>query len=903
MKPGSLWLQLRALLRPRRAERDLQDEVTFHLAMEARKRQAAGEPAARAERQAAAAFGGADRVLEECRDTRGLRWLRDAGRDLRLALRRARRQPGFALLAVATLALGIGANTALFTLVEAAMLRPLPVPQPRQLVLVGDPQFNGLLSGTGSDEIPALTYAQYQSLRDQSHELARLAAFSSTTFNTQVSDGRDSATPATLQMVSANYFQVLGLQPARGRFFVAGEADSAAAPQAVLDYGYWQHHFGGDLSVIGKVLHLRTLTFTVIGVAPQGFVGTTVGLEPDLYFPLALQPRIMPGRDWLHDPPGVRRVLWITAIGRLRPGASLATARSEVAALYARSIAAQAALAPDARSRAELLTQRIPVVPAARGASAVSRDFGKPLWILFALVGLVLLMVGVNLSGMLLAQATAREREFAMRLALGARRSRLVRQLAAESLLLAGAGAAAGWWLAQAATHALVAMVAQQSDGLTLSATPDGTVLAFTLLLAVLTGMAMSLAPALRLTRRDLAARARRRQMASRGLVVAQVALSLVLVSGAALFARSLGQLRRVPLGFQPDNLYSFSLNAGTAGAGVARALQAYGDITTALQRLPGVTAVAASNSGLFTGQNSSDTLTVPGQAGPADAKMDFVSPGYFAALEIPILQGREFSPADTGRGPRPIILDQTFVDRFFAGRSPLGQTITVHFSDSSEACEVVGVAAPVIQYSLRQDRTDPQFYLDLYNGRDYPEVPGVYFEVRTRGPGTLSLPALNAAIQQASGLALPVHSLDSIAAMVNDSLAPDLLLLRLSGFFALLALGLAAMGLYAMLGWAVARRRHEIGLRMALGARAGQVTAMVLGEGLSLVAAGIAVGVGASLWLGQSLASLLFGVRPTDPASLATAALVLLAAGSLAALLPARRASRTDPARTLRLE
>jgi predicted permease len=902
MKPG-FWLKLRALLRPRRAERDLQEEVAFHLAMETRKREAEGAPAARAGRQAAAAFGGADRVLEECRDARGLRWLRDAGRDLRLALRRSRRQPGFALLAVATLALGIGANTALFTLVEAVMLRPLPVPQPRQLVMLGDPQFSGVMSGTASGTVPALSYAQYQALRDSSLEFAGLAAFSSTSFAAQVSGDNGAPAPASLQLVSANYFQVLGLQPAAGRFFTPEEATPAAAAEAVLDYGFWQHRFGGDPAVIGHTLRLRSLSFTVIGITPRAFHGTTVGMEPEIYFPLALQPRILTGRDWLHDPPGVRRVLWITAIGRLRPGASLPAARSEVAAAYARAVAAQAAQAPDAKTRADLLTQTMPVATAAHGASAVSAQFGKPLWILFALVGLVLLMVAVNLSGMLLSQAAAREREFAMRLALGARRSRLVRQLMAESLLLAVTGGAAGWWLARAATRWLVAMVAQQSGGLALSVTPDAAVLGFTLLLALLAGMAMSLAPALRLTRRDLAAGARRRQTASRGLVVAQVALSLVLVSGAALFARSLGQLRRVPLGFNPENLYTFSLSAGTAGAGLPRALQAYRDIAAALRRLPGVTAVAVSYSGLFTGNQSGDGLTIPGYAGHPGGNMDFAGPGYFAALGIPILQGREFTAADTTRGVRPMVIDQTLARRYFPGRNPLGQPVTVHFSDGSVVCEVVGVAAPVTQYSLRQDRTDPQFYLDIYNGRNYPEVPAVYFEVRTATAGTLTLPAVNNAVQQAGGLPVKVSDWESIAALVNDSLAPDLLLLRLSGFFALLALGLAAMGLYAMLGWAVARRRHEIGLRMALGARAAQVTVMVLGEGLALVALGILLGVGGSLWAGRALAGLLFGVRPADPLSLAASAGVLLAAGALAALLPARRASRTDPARTLRWE
>ncbi|MGH9393419.1 MAG: ADOP family duplicated permease [Terriglobales bacterium] len=886
MTRRDLRLRLRALFHMRRVERELQEEVDFHRAMDAHR----GRPAS--------SFGSSDRILEECRDARGLRWLLDLGRDLRLAVRRLRHAPGFAAVAIVTLAVGIGANTALFTLVNAVMLQRLPVPHSEQLVLLGNPNFIGMESGVTDHDVDGLTFNQYQQLRQQSQSFSGLAAFCTFEPTFRVDWGRFTDGDLALKLVSENYFQVLGLTPARGRFF-----DSATAPEAVMSYAYWQQQFGGDAGVVGRAVSLHGSNFTIVGIGPRGFDGTTVGEAPALYVPLDLQPKVLSGRDWRPDPPGVRRVVWLEGMGRLRAGVSLAQARAASAVIFAQSVRVQAAQAGPA-DRAGVLTQRLPVATAASGASALRADFAQPLLSLQALVALVLLVVVVNLGGMLLAQAAARQREFALRLSLGASRGRLVRQLLAESLLLSVLGGVLGWWLAQAGERLLVRWVAAGNPTFALPLAADAAVFGFTAAIALVAGIGFGLAPALRLTRVNLAQRSARGVSAAApsSFVVAQVALAIVLVTGAALFVRSLAQLRSVPLGYSAAGLVSFNLNAVMAGSSEPHALGIYQNVAAAAGHLPGVAAATFSQNGLFTGGDSSDNLAIQGYNGAeAESLLDAVAPGYFAALGVPVLLGREFTAADRGRAAKPIVINENIARKYFAGRSPLGQQITVHFSDGAVAFTVVGVAAVAKQRSPREDATLERAYLDLENGHMPGGLRAVNFLLR--GGTGLTRPEINAMVDRVSGLPLQVNSLRSVQSMLDATLAPDLLLAKLAGFFGLLALGLAALGLYAMLSYTVARRRAEIGIRMALGARAGQVTAAVLVQALRLLALGIALGALASLALGRGLASLLFRLRPGDPASLAVSALLLLACGLAAALAPALLAARTDPAQTLRAE
>lgn len=885
-------LRLKALLRHGRAERELNEEVEFHQTMAAL---AGARPSV---------FGGEDAALEACRDARGLRWLEDAASDLRLALRRLRRAPAFAILALLILAVGTGANAALFTLVNAVLLRRLPVPHPEQLVLMGNPDYNGAGSGTMDGEVEALTYAQYELLRDQSHSFTGLAAFGTFRPEVRLDLGPAGTEAVPVQPVSANYFQVLGLQPERGRFFDPTESGVHAAPEVILSHGFWRQKFGGSDSAVGRTVQLSGQAFTVIGVAPPGFYGTTVGASPALYIPLRLQPMVSPSQTWLRDPPGITRVYWLLGLGRLQPAVTLAQAQAASAIVFAQSVRAQAALAPDAATRQDLLTQRLPLAPAARGASSLRGQFAQPLLILQALVALLLLIVVVNLGGLLLAQADARKGEFAMRLALGAGRGRIVRQLLTEGLLLAGLGTLLGAFLAQWGVRLLIALVSGGDTDLQLPLGVDATVLVFLCGIGLLAGLAFGLAPARQLGRRNLSGRMGRIRKTGAGAtwVVVQVAVSLVLVTGAALFVRSMAQLRAVPLGYQPAHMTAFSLNAAQKGVPDATEVEQYQRVAAAARLLPGVTAATYSVNGLFTGGDSGDSLGIPGYQGDTASRLDTVAPGFFAALGIPILRGREFTAADSSRGVAPAVIDEALARKYFAGRDPLGQLITVHFTFGDHTYQVVGVSAKALINSPRENPDRPRMFMDTLNRGNYP-LRGVNFTLRLAPGASVTLPQVNRLVAAATGAPLRVDDYARVQVLLDATLAPDQLLVRLSAFFAMLGLGLAALGLYAILSYALTRRRHEIGIRMALGAGGGQVMGMVLRQALALLAAGIVLGGVASLLAARVLASLLFHLAPTDPASLLAAAFLLLAAGVAAALAPALRASHTDPARTLRAE
>jgi predicted permease len=853
--------------------------------------------------------------------------------DLKYAVRMLLKSPGFTAVALLTLALGIGANTAIFTLLDATLLRPLPVSHPEQLALLTDPTDGGTSFGTSGGTRGLLAYTEYQALRDQNQVFSGLMAAESDTQRPDIAWSNGAGAmgapqQAYVKLVSNNYFSVLGTDPYRGRFFLPSEGVQIGAdPVAVVSYGYARHAFGDAATAVGRQFSLHGHMFTVIGVAPAGFFGENVGQQVDIWAPITMQPQAWPGMDRLHDPPGVSRLMWLQVMGRMKPGVTLAQAQAASNVIFQRSVAEQAKDAPDAASRRDILGQKLVLSSGAQGTSGLRGDFASPLWALFGLVGLVLVVAIVNLASLLLARATARQKEMGVRLALGAGRGRVIRQLLTESLLLAVVGGLLGVLLALWGERLLLGLVAAGgSDGINLSLTPDWRVLTFIAAICLFSGILFGLAPALRMARLNLNATLQAQGRGGSGrtrhvlagfirgglplgkmLVIGQVALSTLLLVGAGLFVRSLQALQHVPVGFQPDNLVLVGVNAAPAGYKGPTGAAFFHRLLDRLQSAPGVQAVALSGDGLFAHSEGGLPIAVQGYTPPgggqgSGARFDQVSADYFKTVGIPILLGRALTVQDATSGVKNAVINQTLARQFFPGRNPIGQQMRdLYPDDGGVTYTIVGVCADA-KYNSLGEKTPPRFYLSFFNGIPGDTINGANMFVR--GPGGAG--ALTTAVRQAvQSLDPNVHvgTLHNMSEMIGNSLASQQLLAKLSSFFGILALLLAAIGLYGVMAYGVARRVPEIGVRMALGASGGSVMGMVLREVLIVVVVGLAIGIPASLAGGKVVATQmhLFGLTYYDPTTLVTATAILLLVACLAGLLPAHRASRVDALIALR--
>ena len=847
-------------------------------------------------------------------------------KDIRYGLRLLAKSPGFTAVAVLSLALGIGANTAIFTLIDAVLLRMLPVSHPQELVSLNLNDGTSS-SGTGSandrfprsidgDSSTAFPYPAFEHIRARNSVFTNLIAFKGLgRLNVQI--GTESEL-ARGQLVTADYFPTLGVRPILGRDFTDGDDRAGAEPVAIISHGYWQRRFGGDPAVVGKSMTMNGIAVTVAGVTPPEFYGLQPGSPIDMSLPFTVQPRLVPNLA----SPGVSLFAapnqwWIELMGRLKPGVSEQQARSNLDVVYRQAIedaviVARKDLKGDGSGK-PLAPPAVELVPGGRGLNRLRGQFSKPLWILMTVVAAVLLIACANVANLLLARATARQKEIAVRLSLGATRMRLIRQLLIESVLLSSLGGLAGLLVAYWGSGLLVAMMQRGNDRLVIDVHPDLKVLAFNAAACVLTGLLFGLAPAFRATRVDLTpalkqsgatlGSSRERMRLTKSLVVLQVALSLVLLCGAGLFIRTLMNLQTQNVGFARDNLLLFGIAPREAGYKGARYANLCREIQARAAALPGVTSATASLHLLLSGSMRGNSITVPGYtAAPKEDTSVAVLPvgdRFLATMGIPLLQGRDLTIHDDENALKVALINQTMASKYWPGQDPVGK----HFMLSKLDMEVVGIVQDAKYTSLRRD-TQPTVYHPLVQNID--SMPHMHFEVRTQGDATALIPEIRRVVAAIDNR-LPLFDVRTQTQQIDELLLQERLFAKLTGFFGTLALILVCLGLYGIMSYAVARRTSEIGVRMALGAQRWNILKMVLGEVLLLIGIGAVLGTAGSLVAAKladsAVSGLLYGLKTTDATVIAAATVLMLAVGAFAGFLPARRASRVDPMVALRYE
>ena len=828
--------------------------------------------------------------------------------DLRYAFRTLKKSPLFVSVAVLSLALGIGANTAIFTLINQLILQYLPVRHPEELVLL-TARGHHYGSNSGSN---ALSYPLYQDFRDKNQVFSGMFCRHGETMSAGF-EGRTEL--ASVEMVSGNYFPVLGVGAALGRVFTASDdLMQGGHPLAVLSYGYWQARFGGDRSVVGKKIVVNGYPLTIVGVSQRGFNGVEPGNSPQIRVPITMQDSMPPGQTFIQLTNRRRR--FIQVFGRLKPGITLERAKAGLQPLFHQILDMEVRQEAFAKAspymKQEFLKMWMDVLPGSKGRSDLRQQFSKPLLALMAIVGLVLLIACSNLANLLIARASARQKEIAVRLALGAGRWPLIRQLLVESTLLSLAGGAVGVILAAWMDRALISFQPPDVGGIALSTTPDGPVLLFALMVSLATGVIFGLAPGLLATRPELASTLKDEAGSvagggssglRKGLVVAQVALSLVLLIGAGLFLQSLNNLRELRPGFETRNLVTIAVEPTLNGYKPESSREYYRQLTERLEALPGVKSVALAVIPLLVGNEWDNWVTVEGftpkQGEIPDPHMQFCSPRFFETLKIPILLGRDFTIKDGRGAPKVGIVNEKFAKRYFAGVNPIGRHVGFGGDPGTKAdIEIIGVVGDT-KYENMREPVPYEFYVPWVQ-QDF--VLGMTVYVRTEAAPVSFFSTLRRAVREVDA-SVPTYEMRTLDQQVEISLVTERLLATLSSVFGILATLLAAIGLYGVMAFMVARRTREIGIRMALGATGGSVVWLVMREVLLLAAAGLAIGGASALGLTRLVEAQLFGVKPTDFSTLILAALGIAGVALLAGYLPARRATAIDPMRALRFE
>ena len=897
--------------RRRKLETEFDRELSYHLDRRVSELVRTGLSETEARRQAVLDVGGVTHVREEVRDVWLSRWLRDFVYDLRFSARAFLRSPSFTATAVLSLALGIGATAAIYSLLDQVILHALPVREPERLVLIDWQGDQATVNAFGSYNLMSYPICRDLEKQDRFFDGVLCRALTTVTFS-----GGGEHVPASAEIVSGSYFSVLGVNPAAGRLFTMDD-DQPPRESAVvvLSYDFWKSQLGGAPDAVGRKVWINRHPMTVIGVAAPGFHGIDVGEVPAVWIPAAMSAEAIPGFTDLLN----RRVRWMQVLGRLRPDVTLAQAQSGLQPWFKATLDQDVRRAEfpkvDPERRQQFLASTLQLTPAPQGHAPLRRRLSQPLWVLFAATALLLGLACLNVAGLFLARGSAREREISTRFALGASRGRIGRQLVADSLLVALSGGLLGLMLAPLAMRALIAFLPRRTAAIALHAAIDGRVLLFATLVSIMAGLFTGLAPALQsgrgalmTTLREGASTASRGLRLRRVIVTAQIAFTLILLTGAALFIRTLSALVVKGPGFETSSLISFGIDPVQNGYSPDEAGRLVRRIYDEIRTSPGTRSIAVARVQLLTGGSWNNPMTI--QAGEQiitdrEVRLNAVSPGFFATLGARIVAGRDFNERDMGLkdddGKTVAIVNEAFVKRYLDGRNPLGCHVALSAGPLVRPnIEVIGVVSNISYRGVREEWE--QAYVPIMSPEGGSFYEGGNFYVRVQGSADTADRSIRATIRNIDP-SLPVTYFRTLDEQVRRSLNTERMLAALSGSFGGLALVLSLVGLYGVMSFVVTQRTREIGIRLALGATRAGTAWLVLRDALLMIAAGIAIGLPCVWALGRLVESELYDVKPTDPGTIAAAVCILAAGVVVAALIPARRASAVNPTDALRFE
>jgi predicted permease len=888
------------LFRRRDLERRLDTELRFHFESRVADRMRTGLSEPEARRQTRLEFGNLEEVKEECRDARGTAFVESTAADLRYAFRTLRKSPVFTLAAIGTLALGIGANTAIFQLIDTVFLRSLPVPGPHRLATIA---IHGGNLGFGLSRDPMrLTWPLFDGIRDHQQGLSGVFAWSMEKLRVgRAPDTRE----LPMMYASGDFFSTLQIPPVAGRLFDrSDDQPGCASPGVVLSDSFWRSEFGGQPSAVGSRIVVQDIPLPIVGVAPPGFTGLEVGNKFDFALPLCAKTFVHHGDKYYQR----SDVFWLNVMGRLKPGWTRERAEQQLEAISPELFTATAPAGYSTESIERFKKLRLAASPGGTGVSWFRFEYRTSLWLLLAITGLVLLIACANLANLMLARASARRREFAVRLALGATRLRLLRQALPETILLATAGAALGFGLARILSRAIVLSLGTEQNPLHLDLTPDWRMLAFTTAVALATCLIFGLVPALRSLSSDPGETVkaggrgltadRKRFSFQRSLIVLQISISLVLVVGAFLLVRSFRNLITLDPGFREKGILVAAFDMSRMHIPPERIKPLVQSLIEEVRAIPQVEAAAATTNIVLNG--GSWTLGVQAGAVQDGSKFTWVSPGYFNTVQTPILAGRDLTADDSENSTKVVIVNQTFARRLFPGVDPIGKTFRSGQEPGYPEAEyqIVAVCRDTRYSDLRND-PPPQSYAPITQHPSYGPWAALY--VRSSFPlAALSSDIKRRIAQSRPGIGMEFRVFET---EIRNGLIRERLIAALSGFFGALAVLLATIGLYSVVAYMVVSRRNEIGIRMALGASRAQVVALFMREAATLAALGVAIGLTASLLLARAATSLLFGLTPHDSPTYLSAAALLAAVAALGSYIPAHRAARQDPMTALRYE